>query len=220
VSSEVIRFDCNALGLEDLRALLGQVALKPSHGTKQVVIVDNIESLSPTGSNALLKTLEEPYAATILVLIAAKATLLPTIVSRCQTMHFGLLTTPELGVVAAQRSLTISPEGLIAAGGSVARLLELEDTTKREQYAQWQQEYTRLLAAPLFERMQLTAHISGEETEALIARLRYWQSYQKAFGEKSNTYVSRLRMLEEGLVRLRQNANKKLVLEYIALHAG
>ncbi len=55
----------------------------------KVFIVDEAETLNPTSQNALLKTLEEPPAGTVLILItSSEDRLLPTIRSRCQRVGF------------------------------------------------------------------------------------------------------------------------------------
>lgn len=59
---------------------------------KKIFIVDEAELLNHTTQNALLKTLEEPPAGTVIILVtASEETLLPTIRSRCQRVAFGPL---------------------------------------------------------------------------------------------------------------------------------
>ncbi|MBI5362733.1 MAG: DNA polymerase III subunit delta' [Planctomycetes bacterium] len=60
------------------------LALKPMEGGWRVVLVRDAERLNEEAQNALLKTLEEPGASTLLVLVTARPDLLlPTIHSRC-----------------------------------------------------------------------------------------------------------------------------------------
>ena len=57
------------------------------HG--KVFIIDEAELMNPFGQNAILKTLEEPPAGTVLILItSSEDRLLPTIRSRCQRIAF------------------------------------------------------------------------------------------------------------------------------------
>ncbi len=64
-------------------------------GTRQtapakVVVIESAELMNPSAANALLKTLEEPPPATYLLLATARpGRLLPTIVSRCQSVVVG-----------------------------------------------------------------------------------------------------------------------------------
>lgn len=64
---------------------------------RRFVIVDPAEAMPPAAANALLKTLEEPPDGTGFVLIASRgASLLPTIVSRCQPVRFAALDVPTV----------------------------------------------------------------------------------------------------------------------------
>ncbi len=60
-------------------------------------IIDDADRMRVEAANALLKTLEEPSANTIIILVTSKVNmLLPTIVSRCQKVRFNPLTTGEV----------------------------------------------------------------------------------------------------------------------------
>ena len=75
--------------VDDLRKLLQFFTLKPALGGRRVAIIDSLDEMNPSGSNALLKTLEEPPKDTVLFLIYhGKSGLLPTIRSRCQRLLF------------------------------------------------------------------------------------------------------------------------------------
>lgn len=59
------------------------------HTDTRISIIEDCERFSPAVANALLKTLEEPQAGTLLILIApSTGSLLPTLVSRCQRIQF------------------------------------------------------------------------------------------------------------------------------------
>ena len=76
-------------------AMLRDLQFEPMAGPKRVFIIHDAEGLGRGGAdagNSLLKTLEEPppYAHFILT-AASTGGVMPTIVSRCQVVHFGLL---------------------------------------------------------------------------------------------------------------------------------
>jgi DNA polymerase-3 subunit delta' len=76
-----------SLKIDQVRELTRQLALTPMEGSWQIAVLDRFESATPGAANALLKTLEEPPPTVVLVLLAQQAeALLPTIVSRCQTV--------------------------------------------------------------------------------------------------------------------------------------
>ena len=80
----------NSIGIEDIREqLIGDVAIKPYIGPHKIYIVDEAEKMTVQAQNALLKTIEEPPAyAVILLLVNNGGSLLPTISSRCVTLNF------------------------------------------------------------------------------------------------------------------------------------
>ncbi len=78
-----------SISVDQVRALGGVFALKPSFSARRVVIIDSIDDMERGGANALLKNLEEPPAGTIFLLVShAPGRLLPTIRSRCRTLRF------------------------------------------------------------------------------------------------------------------------------------
>jgi DNA polymerase III delta' subunit len=63
-----------------------------TEGPANAVIIDGVDTMSHQSANAMLKTLEEPPAGTVMILLTDKQhAVLPTIVSRCQMMRFALL---------------------------------------------------------------------------------------------------------------------------------
>ena len=75
----------NSIGIEDIRSqLIDDVAIKPYCSSYKIYIISEAEKLTLQAQNALLKTIEEPPAyAVILLLTNNMDALLPTITSRC-----------------------------------------------------------------------------------------------------------------------------------------
>ncbi|MBI1250092.1 MAG: DNA polymerase III subunit delta' [Alphaproteobacteria bacterium] len=72
---------------DDARALSGFFALQPAEGGMRVAIVDAVDDLNRHAANAILKTLEEPPANTVLFLVChAPGAALATIRSRCRQL--------------------------------------------------------------------------------------------------------------------------------------
>ena len=68
-----------------------------TEGPANVVIIDGVDTMSDKSANAMLKTLEEPPPGTVMILLTDKHhAVLPTIVSRCQTMRFTQLTPDQI----------------------------------------------------------------------------------------------------------------------------
>ena len=75
-----------------MRDLIEDVSLAPVRASSKVYVLDDVGMLRGTAANALLKTIEEPPAGVVFILIARTvASVLPTIVSRCQVIPFSIV---------------------------------------------------------------------------------------------------------------------------------
>ncbi|HCJ52674.1 MAG: DNA polymerase III subunit delta' [Candidatus Kerfeldbacteria bacterium RIFCSPLOWO2_01_FULL_48_11] len=75
--------------IEQIRAIRSRLALRPMVGNRTVVLIKEVERLTPGAANALLKTLEEPPGHTILILTSTHCeSVIQTIISRCTVLHF------------------------------------------------------------------------------------------------------------------------------------
>lgn len=78
-----------SIGVDDIRdQLVGDVMIKPYNGKYKIYIVEEAEKMTPQAQNALLKTLEEPPAYAVILLLTTNASvLLDTIRSRCVLLN-------------------------------------------------------------------------------------------------------------------------------------
>ena len=78
-----------SMGVEDIRTQVnGDVAIKPYSSKYKIYIVDEAEKMNPQAQNALLKTIEEPPAYAVIMLLTTNAdSFLQTILSRCITLN-------------------------------------------------------------------------------------------------------------------------------------
>lgn len=73
--------------VDDARELGAFFSLAPSEGGMRVAIIDAVDDLNRNAANAILKTLEEPPARSVLLLVChAPGAILPTIRSRCRRL--------------------------------------------------------------------------------------------------------------------------------------
>lgn len=79
----------NTISVDDIRTQLNNdIDVKPYSSTHKIYIIDEAEKMNQQAQNALLKTIEEPPAyAVILLLTTNAAAFLPTILSRCVTLN-------------------------------------------------------------------------------------------------------------------------------------
>ena len=74
-----------SIGVEDIREqVIGDIQIKPYSSKYKIYIIDEAEKLTIQAQNALLKTIEEPPAYGIIILLTTNADIfLQTILSRC-----------------------------------------------------------------------------------------------------------------------------------------
>jgi DNA polymerase-3 subunit delta' len=77
------------IAIDGVRELLDRVHLSSHYGARKIAVCAPADALNASSVNALLKTVEEPPAATHFVLIAERWRALPaTLRSRCQILRF------------------------------------------------------------------------------------------------------------------------------------
>lgn len=77
------------ISVDDIRTQLNNdIVIKPYSSKYKVYIVDEAQKMNVQAQNALLKTIEEPPAYAIIILLTTNAnSFLPTILSRCVTLN-------------------------------------------------------------------------------------------------------------------------------------
>jgi len=75
--------------VEEIRAIDEMLSLKAFEGRYKIVIVDDADTMNQYAANAFLKTLEEPPADSLIILVSSNPGRLPdTIRSRCSRINF------------------------------------------------------------------------------------------------------------------------------------
>lgn len=77
------------ISVDDIRSQLNNdIVIRPYGSRRKVYIIDEAEKMNVQAQNALLKTIEEPPAYAVIILLTTNAgTFLPTILSRCVTLN-------------------------------------------------------------------------------------------------------------------------------------
>ncbi len=103
--------------IEQIRDIADFIALSTHRAGYRVLVLRPAEAMQPAAANALLKTLEEPPPATLIVLVADQPSrLLATIRSRCRHLELGV---PATGAaIEWLRGLGVAePETVLALSG-------------------------------------------------------------------------------------------------------
>jgi DNA polymerase-3 subunit delta' len=105
--------------IDQIRDLSARLAMSSQFGGWQVATIDPADALNGAAANALLKTLEEPAAQTMLVLVADAPWRLPqTIRSRCQRIEFHLPAADQALAWLQAQGIPDAAAALGAAGGN------------------------------------------------------------------------------------------------------
>ena len=112
--------------VDEIRFVNSLVGQHTFVGGQRVVIIERAEKMNPPAQNALLKTLEEPLAGTVFLLLTeSPELLLPTIVSRCRALK--LHPWPDEVVRNALRvhgvDDTMARKALSVCGGSIGQAI-------------------------------------------------------------------------------------------------
>jgi len=104
-------------GIDEIRSLRQNVAVRPARGRFKVYIIDEVHMLTREAFNALLKTLEEPPGHVKFVFCTTEPEKLPiTILSRCQRFDFVTVDPPAIARRLAQiveaEGAQVAPEAI------------------------------------------------------------------------------------------------------------
>jgi len=90
--------------IDPVREAIDRAQYRPFEGRRRVAIIDDADALIHPAQNALLKTLEEPTASSVFILVSARPDmLLPTVLSRCPPLRFQQLSAEEIATALIAR---------------------------------------------------------------------------------------------------------------------
>jgi len=107
--------------LEQIREISQFLGRSPLEASRQIVVLEQTETMAESAANGLLKTLEEPGNATLILIAPSPDALLPTLVSRCQRIPFSRLAQDDMAQVLQQtgyEQILQEPSILAIAQGS------------------------------------------------------------------------------------------------------
>ncbi len=197
---------------------LSKLSYKPFISSKKIAVINNIQNLNLQSSNALLKTLEEPSESTIIVLVSNSSNLLPTIVSRCQLLNFNSFSIKQLTEFAEQNNLKTAKESYDLSFGSPARLIKLcrdEEFLQNEKDAVG--EYQKLKSMPLSDKLASIGELAELDANELSQNFSTWLMWQNSQLKEQPEDYKKVQVLLGSIISLKQNKNKKLILQGLLL---
>jgi DNA polymerase III subunit delta' len=187
--------------LEQIREIPQFLSRPPLEASRSVVVIEASETMAEATANALLKTLEEPGRATIILLAPNIESLLPTLISRCQRIAFS-----RLGESAMRQVLESTGHGDIL---SQAQVLALAQGSPGAAIAHWQQLQTipaellqELVSLPrdLRQAMTIAKQVAKTlDSEAQIWLIDYLQQTYWQSGQVSTVFLQQLEQAKQYL---------------------
>jgi len=200
--SDVVEVDNGEIASISIKSIrervLDLVGYRPFEGRRRVFIIDPADALSVQAQDALLKTLEEPPPAAILILISAYPNALrPTVLSRCRRVRFGVLADSEVAqVLQGRHGLDAASARMRAAlaGGSVSRALALDGAELEGDRALAMDLIRKAAAQPLDAKLKAAAEMAKSPKhrrarESLAIRLAHVSSLLRDIGTLTTSAV-------------------------------
>jgi len=167
--------------VDQIRKLTGIVGFRPRQGRRRVALIDPADRMNREAQNGLLKTLEEPPAGSLVILISARPhLLLPTVRSRCFSIGFSTMRVTELSALLERRGMPPDEAAARAAlsGGSLGRALELDLEVRRGRRREILEMLDTLSSSPAaIEKLPaMAASLAGKDDATLVDALDLSQS--------------------------------------------
>jgi len=192
--------------IEQVRSLSAFLARPPLAATRTVAIIEGAELMGEAPANALLKTLEEPGRATLILIAPSTDALLPTLVSRCQRIPFQRLSRRDLAEVLEQlgrADLLEQPTLLELAQGSPGLALAAAEQLQAiaaDLLAQLQEPPSEPLAAlELAKATEQSLDVAAQIWLLDYLQQHYWQEFRQ--GRWGRSPLARLETARQQLLR-------------------
>ncbi len=212
--------------IEAIRNLLHKLSLTSVGGRYKVVIIDDADRLNRTAQNALLKTLEEPNAKVVLILVCQdERKLLPTIISRCQKMRFGLVKEAEIEKIVPNGAINKKEVIFWSVGRPGIAMSILNNPTELGWRQDTLQEFGGLFSKNVSEKFAL-AEIWSKDRRELHKKLKLWliilreSMLGKNMGVKvlPGAALVLIEAIAESVKTIKEtNSNTRLILENLLL---
>ena len=134
-----LKSDAKTISVHTVREIIEKMQMSSMSGGWRVVLIDSLDELNESASNAILKLLEEPPAKTLFLLIAHNlANVLPTVRSRARVEKMHPLTISELRELCAKfmPEEAIDVATLRLVNGSFGKIADMKQSGGDEIYTE------------------------------------------------------------------------------------
>lgn len=229
--------------LEELQPLIKGINYKTQEAAAQILIIDGADKMTPAAANYMLKTLEEPPVRTHFILLAEeKAAVLPTILSRCQTVLFTPINPGEAAEFIGDK-LKLTPELALSyvklAQGSIGKAQSIARDEGFQEIRAKAEEIFDFKSNDAYDILKLSTRmeVEKEHIQEILEMLRLllrdglvWKvdahkliinaDKIELFAKQEHSFDELLRqykIVDETVRRLKANANRRLALDVMFL---
>lgn len=173
--------------IDDIREIKSFLSLKPYYGPYKFVVIDNADRMTDDASNALLKTLEEPSPRSVIILVTAMPKLLlPTVVSRCETIKFLPPKENEIAEFIKQKNYKNKEEDLSfllkLVRGRIGWLIHEIEAGRLAETKKNIDDFQKIIGQGIFEKMQFAKKTYENDGYAELAGEWLNWAYSSDFG--------------------------------------
>jgi DNA polymerase-3 subunit delta' len=225
------------LRIDTIRSVITHLGFTPYSARHRIVLIGSAEKMTPAAGNALLKILEEPPKQTHFFMTAAKVTdLLPTIQSRCQIVR--LLPWPDRVIVSKlveelALDQTTAATTVKLAGGSQIKAMALAKQNWISNHRWAIDALGKTEKLHLRQLLHLAERLSRKKND--LENLLIWyktvilddikkhtvklknNETGSPSGSSVNQLLQKYEIIEDSLLQLSTNANRRMVLEKMLL---
>jgi DNA polymerase III subunit delta' len=163
--------DKKEIGIQQIRELQRELNYRSFSGKRKIAIIDPATLMNLSAQNALLKTLEEPPADSLIVLITPNTGgLLPTLRSRCLSLSFAPLSSAQVSAFLESRHGMQADEARLLAAmsmGSIGAAASLDKDEFIEKRRIWSNMLMSLKAGDYNAAMVAAEALAKNRDEAL-----------------------------------------------------
>lgn len=221
ITAEMKRKTQPMIRLEQVREISQFLSRAAIEAPRSIVVIEQAELMPEGAANALLKTLEEPGQATLILIAQSVESLLPTLVSRCQRIPFYRLPSEAMAQILHQHhysEILENPQILQLAAGSpgaaIAHWQQLQIIPPDILQAVSQMPHTYRDALMLARQIDQVIEFEAQFWLIDFLQQSYWQQVNsRSLHPSMQGATVVLQLLEEARGYLRQNVQPRLVWE-------
>ncbi|MCD6402286.1 hypothetical protein J7L36_00305, partial [bacterium] len=219
----------NIIQISQIRNLIQRLSLSPMMGSFKIGLLNDAHLMARDAQNALLKILEEPKRAVLILITSKPEILYPTVVSRCETIKFYPVPIKEIEEYLLEKGLSKKKAEYIAqiSEGKPGKAIEfLLNPEKLEERKKLIFTFNEISQSPFYFRFKIAKELA--KRDELPEILEIWLEFQREkllqnLNFQQNQAIKEVKKNIELLEKINYlisttNINQKLALEFLFIN--